>query len=91
MFSKLKQYKDLRSQARALQNTLAQESVTLEKNGISITINGNLEVTALTISADLSKDRLEKSLKDLLNDGIKKVQKIMAQKMQSMDGFSNFS
>ncbi len=91
MFSKLKQYKDLRNQAKTLQNALSQESVSLEKNGISVTINGNLEITALTINSELSKDRLENSLKDLMNDGIKKVQRIMAQKMQSMGGLPNFS
>jgi hypothetical protein len=48
MFEKLKQIKDLRTQAKTMQNALSGEAVTVEKNGISLTINGNLELTNLT-------------------------------------------
>ena len=34
MFNKLKQFKDLRQQAKTVQSALAQESVTEEKNGV---------------------------------------------------------
>jgi DNA-binding protein YbaB len=85
MFNKLKQYKDLRDQAKTLQNALAQESVTVEKNGVKIVVNGNLEITQLTIE-DAAKGNLENTLKDLFNDAIKKVQRIMAKKMQDMGG-----
>jgi DNA-binding protein YbaB len=91
MFNKLKQFKDLRSQAKTLQNTLAQESVTLEKNGVSLTMNGNMEVTSLAINETLSKSSLENILKDQFNDAVKKIQKIMAQKMQDMGGFPGLS
>jgi DNA-binding protein YbaB len=87
MFNKLKQFKDLRNQAKTMQSALAQESVTLDKNGITLTINGNLEITNLTINSELSKDKLESIMKELFNDGVKKVQKIMARKMQEMGGF----
>ena len=85
MFNKLKQIKDLRSQAKTLQNTLSQEKVMIDKRGIHLVINGNLEVTELTISEE-GKDNLENNLKDCLNDGIKQVQKVMAKKMQDMGG-----
>ena len=85
MFNKLKQIKDLRSQAKTLQNTLSQEKVVVDKRGIHLVINGNLEVTELTISFD-AKNNLENDLKDCLNDGIKQVQKVMAKKMQDMGG-----
>ena len=86
MFSKLKQFKDLRDQAKKMQNALAQESVTLDKNGFILSMNGNMEVTNLTVNPELSKDRQEEILKDLFNDAVKKIQKIMAQKMQEMGG-----
>lgn len=89
MFNKLKQIKDLRSQAKAMQNVLSGESVTVEKNGIKLVMNGNLEVTSLTIAQDLSKENTENTMKDLMNDAIKKTQKLMAQKMQEMGGFGN--
>lgn len=91
MFNKLKQYKDLRSQAKTMQSALGAESVTVEKNGISLTINGNFEITELSINDDLNKDQIESILKGLFNDGVKKVQRIMAQKMQEMGGLSGLS
>lgn len=87
MFNKLKQFKDLRSQAKTMQNALAEESTTIEKGGVKVTMNGNLEITSISINEDLAKDSLEGILADCLNDAIKKTQKIMAQKMQEMGGF----
>lgn len=87
MFNKLKQYKDLRDQAKTLQNALSQETVTVEKNGITVIMNGNMEITSLTINDTLSKSNMESMLKDLFNDAVKKIQKIMARKMQDMGGF----
>lgn len=87
MFNKLRHLKDLRSQAKQMQNALAQESVTVEKKGIKIIMDGNLEITTININSDLSKDSLETALKDATNDAIKKTQRLMAQKMQEMGGF----
>jgi len=91
MFNKLKQIKDLRSQAKQMQSVLSQESVTLEKNGIKIIINGNLEITTLNITENLDKEAMAKTIKDLANDAIKQTQKIMAKKMQEMGGFPGLS
>ena len=85
MFNKLKQVKDLRHQAKTLQNTLAQEKISVEKHGVTLAFNGNLEVTEIHI-ADSAKDNLENNLKSAFNDGIKQVQKVMAKKMQDMGG-----
>ena len=90
MFSKLKQIKELRDQAKVMQNVLAQESVTETKNGISLTMNGNMELTELKI-ADKGSSSLEKDLKDCTNETIKKVQRLMAKKMQEMGGIPGLS
>jgi DNA-binding protein YbaB len=90
MFEKLKQIKDLRSQAKTMQNALSGESVTVEKNGVTITINGNLEITSMTVADDVTPAQMSNGGKDALNEAIKKVQKIIAQKMQDMGGFKNF-
>ncbi len=87
MFNKLKQIKDLRSQAKTMQSMLADESVTAEKHGITITMNGNMEVTDVKLPKDMDAEKLEKSLASCINDVVKKTQKIMAQKMQEMGGF----
>ncbi|MEA1963384.1 MAG: YbaB/EbfC family nucleoid-associated protein [Patescibacteria group bacterium] len=87
MFNKLKQVKDLRSQAKTMQNTLADEAITLEKNGVSLEMNGNMEIQKININNDLSKEKLEDILKSLFNDAVKKTQRVMAKKMQEMGGF----
>ena len=87
MFNKLKHLKDLRSQAKTMQNALAGETVTIEKKGVKIMMNGNMEVTSLTLNNELPKDSLESITKDVINDAVKKTQRLMAQKMQEMGGF----
>jgi len=91
MFSKLKQFRDLRNQAKTLQNALAGENITVEKNNVKITINGNMEITQISINENLSKNNLEKTLVDCLNEAIKKTQKVMAKKIQDMGGIQGFN
>ncbi|MCF7820467.1 MAG: YbaB/EbfC family nucleoid-associated protein [Candidatus Pacebacteria bacterium] len=87
MFNKLKQFKDLRSQAKTMQKALADERVNEEKNGVKVTLNGNLEIEEIKLNSELSQEASEKAVKDCINDAIKKAQKLMAKKMQEMGGF----
>jgi len=91
MFNKLKNFKDLRNQAKTMQNVLAAESVTVEKGGIQVVMNGNMEITSISINQDLAKESLEGMLADCVNEAIKKVQRLMAQKMQEMGGIPGLS
>ncbi len=90
MFEKLKQIKDLRTQAKSMQNALSGESATVEKNGVTVTMNGNLEITNLTIADSLVGLQAANATREAINEVIKKVQKIIAQKMQDMGGLKNF-
>lgn len=69
-----------------MQNALAEETIVVERNGIKITLNGNMEITALTLNENLNKNSQEEQLKDCLNDAIKKAQRLMAKKLQDMGG-----
>ncbi len=89
MFSKLKQFKDLRSQAKIMQNALAEEKIQLEHKGINIELNGNMEIIAIKIDENLDRDKIAENMRDAVNNAIKKAQKIMAQKMQEMGGLGN--
>lgn len=95
MFNKLKQFKDLRDQAKTLQDTLGKESVTVDAVGgkIKLTMNGNLALTNVTIDPELltpdKKNKLEEGLKDAHADAMKKMQRIMATKMKEMGGLPN--
>jgi len=86
MFSKLKQFRDLRSQAKTIQDLLAQETVTEEKNGVKITMNGNMEVMSIALNSNLDKSAQESALKNCFNDAVKKAQRLMAKKMQDVGG-----
>jgi len=86
MFSKLKHLKDLRSQAKTIQNVLSNESIEVEKGGIKIIMDGNMEVKSISINEELSKEKLEGMMIGCINEAIKKTQRLMAQKMQEMGG-----
>ena len=66
MFNKIKHLKDLRSQAKKLQDELSQEIIENEKHGITLKMNGNQEILGITLPEDqLSPDNktsLEKNI-----------------------------
>lgn len=86
MFSKLKQFQDLRSQAKTMQNALAQETVTEEKNGVKIVLNGNMEVISVELNESLSASAQAETVKNCFNDALKRAQRLMAKKLQDMGG-----
>jgi len=95
MFNKLKQIQDLKSQANQMKKALAEETV--EGQGawgkVKVTMDGNQEVQKVEIDPEIvgDKDKIEAGTKEAINDTIKKVQKVMAQKMQAMGGFPGLS
>ena len=89
LFSQLKQIKDLKEQAKTLQEELAKEVIVAEKGGIKITMNGSQEILSVEIVNENilgNKTSLEQAIKDCTNETIKKAQGVMAKKMQSMPG-----
>lgn len=91
MFEKLKQFKDLRTKAKSLQNILAEEKVegSAAWGKIKMAMNGNQEVLSVTIDQELigNKEKLEGAVKEVANDAIKKAQKVMANKMMKDGSF----
>ncbi len=83
MFSKLNQIKDLRTQAKNMQNALSQENVAVEKKGIVLKMDGNQTVLSIKIPEDMENSTIENTLPELFNDATKKIQKIMAEKMKN--------
>jgi Uncharacterised BCR, YbaB family COG0718. len=83
MFEKLQQIKKLQE----IQNALKNEKVDGEKNGVKIFMNGKLEVEDVVLNGSLSISDQEKAVKDCFNDTMKKVQMVVAKKMQGMGGF----
>jgi nucleoid-associated protein EbfC len=89
MFNKLKEVKDMRDQAKQLQSQLSQESAMISTEGgkINLVMDGNQTVVSLDIDPELltpdKKEALEKGLRSAFNDAVKKIQRIVAQKMQA--------
>jgi len=96
MFNKLKQYKDMRSQAKSLQSSLSEESVEVTEIGgdIKIKMDGNLAVQSVEIDKELltaeKQEKLQNGMKDAFNSAVKKVQRIMAVKMKEQGGMDMF-
>ena len=88
MFNKLKQIKDIRDQAKQMQNSLAQIMVVGQAmhGKIMITVDGNQKVQGVKIEDGLSTAETEKGVQDAFNDASKKLQKELATKMKDMGG-----
>lgn len=80
MFDQLKQAKQLYK----LQSELKKEKITVEENGVMITVNGKMEVDEVKLNPDISIEDQEKAVKSCFNEAMRKVQMVAAQKMQSM-------
>jgi DNA-binding YbaB/EbfC family protein len=95
MFNKLKQFKDLRDQAKEWQEKLGKESVSAQGAGgkVVMTMDGNLTMTGLAIDDELlaveMKEKLQSGIKEAHKEAMKKIQQIMAMKMKEMGGLPN--
>lgn len=93
VFSKLKQFKDLRDQGKKLQDALSGETMTAEAafGKVAVTLDGSLNITQIKADDELvavdKKDKLMGAIKDAHNEALKKMQRVVASKMQSMGGF----
>ncbi len=90
MFNKLKQFKDLRSKAKNIQNVLSQESAegTAGWGKVKIRMDGNQKILSVTIDPEVLSDKtkLEDMIREAGNDAIQKIQKIMSTKLREVGG-----
>lgn len=89
MFQKLKQFKDLRDQAKKVQSVLSDETVHADSAGgkIAVVMDGNQKILSLDIDASLfapeHKEKVEKGVQDAIEGAMKKLQQMMVKKMRS--------
>lgn len=84
MLDKLKQLKDLkqmRDQALAIQRQLAMEEVVVEEKEVRVVMSGDQKVKELSVQGISNQNLIE-----VLNKAIKKSQEIAAKKLQEMSG-----
>lgn len=90
MFNKLKQFKDIKDKAKTIQAALAQETAegSAAWGKVKIRIDGNQQVLDVSIDPSMMDDRskLEGSIKDAMNDAIKKIQQVMSTKLKDIGG-----
>jgi len=82
MFDNLKKLAELKK----MQDSFKKERATTEKRGVSVTLNGNLEVEEIKLNPELSIEEQEKVLKECLNEAKENMQKSLA-KMMMGSGF----
>ncbi|MBT4856903.1 hypothetical protein HON52_01815 [Candidatus Uhrbacteria bacterium] len=92
MFNKIKQIKDMRSQAKIMQAALAEVMVVGKAAGgdVMVTIDGNQQCQGVKIEGEMSNEKIASAVKDALNDASKKLQREMAAKMKDMGGLDAF-
>lgn len=78
MFDAFKQL----SQLKQFRDAVSKEKAEVEKNGVKVVINGSMEIESVEISSELSKEEEAAAVKDAVNEAIKKIQKVIARKMQ---------
>ncbi|MCL5746929.1 MAG: YbaB/EbfC family nucleoid-associated protein [Patescibacteria group bacterium] len=80
-FSQLGDLKKMRDQAMQIQKELQSEEVSIEKNGVEITISGDQKIREIKVNG-----RSDNDVKEAVNEAVKKSQEIAAKKLASMQG-----
>ena len=83
MFNKLKQFQDLKNQAQSLKEILEREQIEVEDSGIKLVMNGNQKIISLSLPEEMSKEEIEQKIPFVFEQALKKVQRLMVEKMQT--------
>jgi len=77
MFDDIKKMQEL----KRLQDSFKQERETVQKRGISVTVNGTMEVERITLNPALEAREAEVALVQCINEANKNIQKRIAKLM----------
>jgi DNA-binding protein YbaB len=77
MFDQLKKIQELKN----LQDSFKQEKETIQKKGISVTINGTMEVERIILNPTLAQNETEEILRQCINEANHNIQKKIAKSM----------
>ncbi|QQS43543.1 YbaB/EbfC family nucleoid-associated protein [Candidatus Roizmanbacteria bacterium] len=83
MFNPLKglgNLQQLQQQAKKMQEALQKEEVTVEKNGVTITMRGDQKILNVEIDGVM-----ENRVAEAINDAVKKTQELAARKLMEMN------
>jgi DNA-binding protein YbaB len=68
---------------KKMQDSFKKEKLTVEKNGVSVIMNGNFEVEDIKLNADLSIEDQQRALRQILNEARESIQKKLAGSLMS--------
>lgn len=86
MFDQFKQLGDLakmQKQAKDLQKQLAKEELTVEENGVKVTVSGQPRLKLLSFEEEVSSEQVMK----VINKALDEAQRLMAQKLMGKINF----
>ncbi|MDD3032478.1 MAG: YbaB/EbfC family nucleoid-associated protein [Candidatus Pacebacteria bacterium] len=83
MFDKFKQMKQLKE----FENSLKKQTLSKEKNGITVTLNLKMEILDIKLNPALEIGEQEKKVRECINDAMNEAKMEMAKQAQSMGGF----
>ena len=83
VFDQLKKIAELKK----LQDSFKKEKTIVEREGVTIEMNGNFEVLSIKLNPELSIDKQQECLKECLNEAREIIQKQLAKSLMS-SGFS---
>jgi DNA-binding protein YbaB len=79
VFDQLKKMAELKK----LQDSFKKEKTTVEKRGISVTMNGNFEVEEIKLNSELNLEDQQNILRQCLNEARESIQKTLAKVMMN--------
>ena len=80
MFDKFKQFNELRQ----LQKELNKQQYTAEKGGITVVVNGSMQVEEIVLNPERKPEDQQYDVKFAINEAMAKAQKGAAEKMKGM-------
>ena len=79
IFDQIKKIAELKK----LQSSMKEEKITVEREGISVGMNGNFEVENVKLNPSLDTEKQQEVLKRCLNEAREEIQKKMAKIMMA--------
>jgi len=79
MFDNLKKIAELKK----MQDSFKKEKLTIEKRGVSVTINGNMEIEEVKLNPELEIEDQQNLIRQCFNEAKEEIQKTLAKSLMS--------
>ena len=89
MFHKLKQFKELHDKGKIIRSMLAQKIISVERNGIQMSMDGNNKVLSFQIPSEMTAQEIEKIMPNIIEESHEKLTQTMVDVMRNTGGLDN--